>query len=226
MFSSTVDPLVPATDTEPPYLHSLRVLLFRDGRVGVQLQAGDDGSGLLATSVTAELVALPGDALDSRPLTAITDEFGRCTMFEGVLGPRPPHIPASLSLSAVDARGNRTVRLPRDGALFVVPPRAEWLLDSVQSPNDPRGHPIYAHERLLPPVPFLPRDRTGRPLLQQFRQDTAHEAQRRRELEVLPARLQQWGVNVAAFRRVVAARKRAPIPELSNRLVLPPLERQ
>jgi hypothetical protein len=102
-------------------LSSYRAVLLSDGRVAVQVHAGDGESGMSGHGVTTRFSLDGGNTWHHQVHSSVEDDFGRPWIFETVLGPFPIGYGLLIGVSARDNAGNVTARLPFDASVYRAP---------------------------------------------------------------------------------------------------------
>lgn len=137
-----------AYDTVPPMLTSYRGILLRDGRVAIQVQAGDRHSGVSEEGVATRYSLDGGKTWRQQVHSFVEDDFGKPALFETIIGPFAPGADLLIGLRVQDRAGNTTDALPTDASVFLAPSNAEQLLNAFSGPRID-GNPIFAPETIV-----------------------------------------------------------------------------
>lgn len=198
-------------DTVPPMVSNYRAVLLPDGRVAVQLLAGDAGSGISRTGAVTRY-SLDGGRTWHRAIhSPVEDDFGRPALFETVLGPFPRGANLLLGLVVRDRAGNVSMQLPADAAVFLAPQNAGLAVDSFGMGKGPSGNPIFSPEAVARRAAWVLAAESAvanlltRALDGDLSPTERFELRRLEELRTVPAAFTSWGVDVTRFRRVDAA---------------------
>lgn len=187
-------------DTIPPMLSSYRAVLFRDGRVAIQVHVGDRQSGVSESGVATHYSLNGGKTWLRQVHSSIEDDFGRPATFETTLGPFEGGTELLIGVSARDLVGNTSRGLPVDAGVLVAPMNMERVLDTFGS-SGVDGNPVFSHEAIARLAVWI---------------DTAHvnqraavqsgterfELRRLQDLRTLPDSLRAWAVDVTKFERL------------------------
>jgi hypothetical protein len=193
-------------DTTPPLIGDYRMIHFRDGRIAIQLRAGDRDAELSEGAVSTVYSTDRGVTWHQRVHRSIEDDLGRPALFETIIGPFAADVAVLIGVSAEDVVGNVAVDVPADAAIFTAPHHAEWLLDSLDA-TGPDGHPLFAFQALARQGATVDRLAAGWPRrgvaggqgsagpLERF------ERRRLQDLRAIPDRARQMGVRLSGFTR-------------------------
>lgn len=194
-------------DTVPPMLSSYRAVLLRDGRVAIQVQAGDRHSGVSENGVATEYSLDGGTTWRSQVHVFVEDDFGRPALFETVLGPFSRGADLLIGVHTHDVAGNTSERLPVDASVFAAPRNAELLVDSFDI-RHPNGNPVFGPATVARRAAWVDtaeatlayllarRSQTGLSASERF------ELRRLHELRTVPRSFDVWRVDVSGFIRV------------------------
>jgi hypothetical protein len=196
-------------DTVPPMLSSYRAVLLRDGRIAIQVRAGDRHAGVSESGV-ATLYSLDGGKTWHRQVhDFVEDDFGRPALFETVVGPFSPGADLLIGVRAQDMAGNASVRLPVDAGVFLAPRNAELVVDEV-GVLSPDGNPIFAPATVARRGAWADKAETAlaRLLAHQPDRDLSaaerFELRRLEELRTVPTTFRRWDVDFSGFTQVDA----------------------
>jgi hypothetical protein len=197
-----------AFDTVPPVISSYRMLLFHDGQVAIQVQVGDQHSGVSARGVTTLLSSDGGRSWRRVVHRAIEDDFGRPAIFEAYAGLVPNDSSLLVAIQAQDLVGNWGNVIPDDATVWRVPGASEGALALPRRFLE-YGNPVFAPEQLHQTTSLG----EGATILGVS--DRRHsnlttdvfEARRVRELSEIVHEFAKWGIDPEHFDRVEASQK-------------------
>jgi hypothetical protein len=211
-------------DTIPPMLSSYRAVLLRDGRVAVQVHAGDRHAGVSENGVSTHYSLDGGHTWQRRLHASVEDDFGRPALFETVLDSLPAGADLLLGICAQDWVGNTNMRLPADASVFQAPINAELILDAFGVAST-SGNPLFApttvarhaswvaaeaaHARSLALQPLAGLGATER-----------FELRRIEDLQTVPVAFRTAGVNIKGFKHIDARTLRLSADDGLERTVL------
>ncbi len=196
-------------DTVPPMLSSYRAVMLRDGRIAIQMQAGDRNSGVPESGVATLYSADGGTTWHRQVHGFVEDDFGRPALFETVIGPFPRGTNLFVSARAQDRAGNASLRLPVDARVFAAPNNAELLVDAYGIPLHD-GNPVFVPAMIARRAAWVEAAKTSHalePALASHSNLTAadrFELRRIEELYAVPTSFNQFGVDVSGFTQVDA----------------------
>lgn len=195
---------IAAYDTIAPLLTSYRAVILGDGRVAVQVYAGDEDTGIPGYGVVTRYSVDGGQTWGRQHHSSIEDDFGRPAIFETVVGPFIRGREVMLAIEVHDHTGNTSRRLPADAAVFVAPRGAENLIDSLVG-HPPVGNPLFSHHLVGRQTAWIADgNATLRRSGNSLSPDTVLSVFERRrvlELGVLPSLFRRWKIDAAEFRR-------------------------
>lgn len=211
-------------DTIPPVISSYRAVLFCDGRLAVQLQAGDRHAGVPEGGAATRYSIDGGTTWNQEVHHFAYDDFGRPALFETILGPFSPDTELLIGVSVRDMIGNTSVALPAEAIVLAAPRNAERAIETFGlSRLD--GNPVFA------PVDVQRRaraindgaashDLSEHAARASLSADQRFELKRVHELRTVPEQFHHWGVDMVDFRRVNVERVRLSGNYQSARSVL------
>lgn len=208
-------------DTLAPFMGSYRLLVLSDQRVAIQVNGGDEHSGIRRRGVVTEYSLDDGRSWRGEAHDHKVGDAGWPSTFEVVFGPFRKGQRILVRLSAVDVAGNVRHGIPADASAFLVPVASNRVIHRTQTlasgaahwiltlPEAGDSNAVISPEDLDPPGLDAARQDSSRSA--RHRASVAHLAQRRmqdlRELETL---LDTLGLDPA---RIV----RLPLERLASR---------
>lgn len=195
-----------AYDTVPPILRSYRAIIFRNGRIAIQVYAGDKETGVPEGGVATQYSLDDGKTWRERVHAFVLDDFGHPSLFEGVIGPFPKGADILLSIRAEDLAGNANVTLPKDAWILKAPTNADRSLD-VFGGAFPNGNPVFtpgAVDRVASWVRDAERQLPRTLGHSRAKSDSRLVLRRLRELRVVSDSFEAWSVHAREFASVRA----------------------
>lgn len=196
--------LAAAFDTVAPHIGSYDAVMFDDGRVAIQIRAGDKDVGIADDGVESIYSVDSGKSWLRKVHLPIADDFGRASIFEVRLDSIPDLSGLLLGLRVSDKIGNTTTTLPGDVRLWRARSGAENVLDRVWA-NSPNGNPIFSQGAIWRSIQFARSRRSngGRQRASLADSGTTgesrHEVRRNRDLQVIGDSLLEWKAHTAVL---------------------------
>lgn len=190
-------------DTVAPRVTGYRVVILEDGRIAIQIRAGDEHSGISEVGVQTGYSLDGGRTWRRKRHDSIEDDFGRPAIFDGVIGPFASEDTVVIKVEVQDAVGNVSDQLPDDAVVLAAPRRAEILVDSLAT-DSPNGHPIFRHQEILRHAAWTQyrdtaSDRPRMPEEVGASPSDRFESRRIQELRTIPAVAEKWGIRLQDF---------------------------